>query len=124
MCNLTEESNANQYLACHLLVDGAQSFEEHSSLLQNYVAFVVCLSNVWRVEMHNKDVPCLRWFNVTAAKEETVCKLRLQEAKKFLQKNKKDLGMACHIPPLKKAKKQGEMTLPSVGPIPLKKCRI
>jgi len=32
--------------------------------------------------------------------------------------------MACHIPPLKKAKKQGEMPLPSLGPIPLKKCRI
>ena len=47
-----------------------------------------------------------------------------QEAKNFLQKNKKDLGMACHIPPLKKARKQGEMPLPCLGPIPLKKCRI
>ena len=28
-------------------------------------------------------------------------------SKKFSPKNKKDLGMACHIPPLKKAKKQG-----------------
>jgi len=28
--------------------------------------------------------------------------------------------MACHIPPLKKVKKQGEMPLPSLGPIPLK----
>jgi len=28
--------------------------------------------------------------------------------------------MACHIPPLKKAKKQVEMPLPSLGPIPLK----
>jgi len=27
--------------------------------------------------------------------------------------------MACHIPPLKKAKKQGEKPLPSLGPIPL-----
>ena len=27
--------------------------------------------------------------------------------------------MACHIPPRKKAKKQGEMPLPSLGPIPL-----
>jgi len=26
--------------------------------------------------------------------------------------------MACHTPPLKKLKKQGEMTLPSLGPIP------
>jgi len=34
------------------------------------------------------------------------------------QKNKMDLGMACHTPPLKKAKKQGEMPLPSLGPIP------
>jgi len=39
-------------------------------------------------------------------------------------KNKKDLGMACHIPPLKKAKKQGEMPSPSIGHYPLKKCRI
>jgi len=43
---------------------------------------------------------------------------------KFPPKNKKDLGMACHIPPLKKAKKQGEMSLPSLGPIPFKKCRM
>ena len=28
--------------------------------------------------------------------------------------------MACYIPPLKKAKKQGEIPLPSLGPIPLK----
>ena len=35
---------------------------------------------------------------------------------------KKDLGMACHTPPLqKKAMKQGEMPLPSLGPIPLYK---
>jgi len=39
---------------------------------------------------------------------------------KFSPKNKKDVGMVCHIPPLKKAKKQGEMPLPSLGPIPLK----
>ena len=31
--------------------------------------------------------------------------------------NKKDLGMACHTPPLKKAK---IMPLPSLNPIPLK----
>ena len=47
-----------------------------------------------------------------------------QEAKKISPKNEKDLGMACHTPPLKKVKKQGEMPLPSLGPIPLKKCRI
>ena len=40
--------------------------------------------------------------------------------KKISPKNKKDLGMACHTPPLKKAKKQGEMPLPSLDPIPLK----
>jgi len=28
--------------------------------------------------------------------------------------------MACHIPPHKKVKKQGEMPLPSLSPIPLK----
>ena len=32
--------------------------------------------------------------------------------------------MACHTPPLNKVKKQGEMPLPSLSPIPLKKCRI
>jgi len=32
--------------------------------------------------------------------------------------------MACHTPPLKKVKKQGEMPLPSLSPIPLKKFRI
>jgi len=37
---------------------------------------------------------------------------------KFSLKNKMDLGMACHIPPLREAKKQGEMPLPSLGPIP------
>jgi len=42
-------------------------------------------------------------------------------SKKFSPKNKKDLEMSCHIPPLKKAKKQVEMPLPSLGPIPLKK---
>jgi len=35
---------------------------------------------------------------------------------KIFSENKKDLGMACHTPPLKKVKKQGEMPLPS--PIP------
>ena len=28
--------------------------------------------------------------------------------------------MACHTPPLKKVKKQGEMALPSLSPIPFK----
>jgi len=28
---------------------------------------------------------------------------------KIFSKNKKDLGIACHTPPLKKVKKQGEM---------------
>jgi len=50
--------------------------------------------------------------------------LSYTRSKKFSLKNKNDLGMACHIPALKKAKKQGEMPLPSLGPIPLKKCRI
>jgi len=40
-------------------------------------------------------------------------------SKKFSRKNKKDLGMACHTPSLKKVKKQGEMPLHSLGPIPL-----
>jgi len=37
---------------------------------------------------------------------------------KIFSEKQNDLGMACHIPPLKKAKKQGEMPLPSLGPIP------
>jgi len=43
-----------------------------------------------------------------------------QEAKNknFLQKKQKDLGMACHTPSLKNVKKQGEMPLPSLVPIP------
>ena len=39
---------------------------------------------------------------------------------KIFSENKKDLGMACHTPPLKKVRKQGEMPLPSLGPIPLR----
>jgi len=33
----------------------------------------------------------------------------VQEPKKFYPENEKDLGMACHTPPLKKAKKQEKM---------------
>jgi len=47
-----------------------------------------------------------------------ICLLYIQEAKNFFPKKENDLGMACHIPPLKKAKKQGEMPLPSLSPIP------
>jgi len=32
--------------------------------------------------------------------------------------------MACHTPPLKEAKKQGKMPLPSLDLIQLKECRI
>ena len=42
-------------------------------------------------------------------------------SKKLSLKNKKDLGMACHIPPLKKVK---EMPLLSLSPIPFKICRL
>jgi len=45
----------------------------------------------------------------------------MYKKQKIFSKNKKDSGMACRIPPLKKAKKQGEIPLPSLGPIPLKK---
>ena len=47
-------------------------------------------------------------------------KLVCTRSKKFSPKNEKNLGMAYHTPPLKKVKKQGEMPLPSLGPIPLK----
>ena len=46
--------------------------------------------------------------------------LKFTGSKTFSPKNKKNLGMACHTPPLKKVKKQGKMPLPSLGPIPLK----
>ena len=36
---------------------------------------------------------------------------------KIFSEKQKDLGMAYHTPPLKKVKKQGEMPLPSLGPI-------
>jgi len=39
-------------------------------------------------------------------------------SKKISPKNKKDLGMAYHTSPLKKVKKQGEMPLPILDPIP------
>jgi len=44
-------------------------------------------------------------------------KLTNKKEKKFSLKNKRDLGMACHNPPLKKVKKQGEIPLPSLGPL-------
>ena len=50
----------------------------------------------------------------------TDCHAIYTRSKKISPKNRKDFGMACHIPPLKKAKKQVEMPLPSLGPIPLK----
>ena len=48
----------------------------------------------------------------------------ITSSKKYSLKNEKELGMASHTPPLKRVKKQGEMPLPSLGPLPLKKCRI
>ena len=55
-----------------------------------------------------------------AGRPESVTVILLkQEEKNFLQK-KKDLGMVCHTLPLKKVKKQGEMPLPSLGPITLR----
>jgi len=48
-----------------------------------------------------------------------MCSKELTNKKqKFSPKNKKDLGMAYHIPTLKKGKIQGEMPLPSLSPIP------
>ena len=47
------------------------------------------------------------------------------EAKKFLGKKiSQDLAMACHSLPLEKPKKQGEMPLTSLSPIPFINCRI
>ena len=46
-----------------------------------------------------------------------------KKQKKILRKAKrKDLGMACHTPPLNQVKKQGEMSLPSLSPIPHTQC--
>ena len=41
-----------------------------------------------------------------------------QESKRFSLKNKEDLGVTCYTPPFQKAKKQGEMPLPNLSPIP------
>jgi len=40
--------------------------------------------------------------------------LSIHKKQKIFSKNEKDLGMACHTQP---SKKQGEMSLPSLGPI-------
>jgi len=59
---------------------------------------------------------------VTHSEDEVViCTLLCTRSKKFSPKNKKDLGIAIHTLPLKKAKKQGEMPLPSLSPIPIKR---
>ena len=42
------------------------------------------------------------------------------QAAKFSPQKKKDLGMACHTPPLKKGKKQEEMPLCSISSIHIK----
>ena len=49
-----------------------------------------------------------------------IAKPLTQQGKKLSPINKEDLGMAYHTPPLKKARKQGEMPLPSLRPSPLK----
>ena len=66
------------------------------------------MHNIIYANTKNLTYVCLHWY---------------YKKQKFYPKNKKDLGMACHIPPLKKAKKQVEMPLPSLSPIPLKKSR-
>jgi len=48
------------------------------------------------------------------------CIYSYYKKQKNLSEKQKNLGMACHTPPLKKVKKQGKMPLPSLGPIPLK----
>jgi len=42
----------------------------------------------------------------------------IKKQKIFSQIIKRDLAMACYTPPLNKAKKQGEMPLPILSPIP------
>ena len=48
----------------------------------------------------------------------TVYNLMCKRRKKISPK-KEDLWIGCHTPPLKKAKKQGEIPSPSLSPIPL-----
>jgi len=43
---------------------------------------------------------------------------KLTNKKEKFSPNKRDLWMACHAPPIKIAKQQGEMPLPSLSPIP------
>jgi len=47
-----------------------------------------------------------------------------KKKKNFSEKQKEFRDMVRHTPALKKVKKQGEIPLPSLSPIPLKKCRI
>ena len=69
-----------------------------------------------RFTLHSSISVTSSWLRISCA-----LKSSQTRSKKFSPKNKNDLGMTCHIPPLKKATKQGEMPLPSLGPIPLKK---
>ena len=73
--------------------------------------FIQLVSNLFTVTWHKLCHACREYSTSVSMYYST-------RSKKFSLKNKKDLGMACHIPPLKKAKKQGEMPLPSLGPIP------
>ena len=66
-----------------------------------------------RFTLHSSISVTSSWLRIS-------CTLKSSQtrSKKISPKNKKDLGMACHISPLKKAKKQGEMPLPSLSHIP------
>jgi len=64
-----------------------------------------------RFTLHSSNSVTSSWLHLLCALKSS--KTRSQ---KFFLKNKKDLGMACHIPPLKKAKKKGVEFRDGMGP--------
>jgi len=66
-----------------------------------------------RFTLHSSISVISSWLYISSA-----LKSSQTRSKKFSPINRKDLGMAYHTLPLKKVKKQGEMPLPSLCPIP------
>ena len=72
--------------------------------------------SLWKLGLHIKVYFTLKHFCYLKLATHFMRSKKLTNKKqKISSKNKKDLGMACHIPPLKKAKKPGEMSLLSLG---------
>ena len=74
--------------------------------------FLKTRSYTVRFTLHSSISVTSSWLRISCALKSS------NKKQKFSPKNKNDLGMAPHISPLKKAKKQGEMPLPSLSHIP------